>query len=48
MAEATKDMTISTKALRVEVAHVPSPKNFNFEENGYIFCATEQLGTAGQ
>ena len=43
MAEATKDMTISTKALRVEVAHVPSPKNFNFEENGYI-CSDDDIG----
>ena len=43
MAEATKDMTISTKALRVEVAHVPSPRNFNFEENGYI-CSDDDIG----
>lgn len=36
MAEVTGDMTISTRPLRQEVAHVPSPKGFDFEKLGTI------------
>ncbi len=43
MAQVTSDMTISTKALRVEVAHVPSPKGFDFENNGFI-CSDDDIG----
>lgn len=30
-------MNVKTKALRREVHHVPSPRGFNFENDGYIF-----------
>ncbi len=36
MAGVTEGMNIGTKALRVEVAHVPSPKGYDFENNGII------------
>ncbi len=36
MAGVTGDMTISTRALRQEVVHVPSPEGFDFEANGMI------------
>lgn len=36
MAGVTKDMNIATKALRVEVAHVPSPDGYDFENRGII------------
>ena len=36
MAGALDDMTITTRALKQEVAHVPAPKGFNFYENGTI------------
>ena len=42
LAGVTKGMNISTKALRVEVAHVPSPEGFNFEANGYI-CSDDDI-----
>jgi len=43
MAGVTEGMNISTKALRVEVAHVPSPTGFDFEENGLI-CSDADIG----
>ncbi len=36
MADVLDDMTITTRALRQEVAHVPSPAGFDFEKNGVI------------
>ncbi|MGI9419368.1 MAG: NAD(P)/FAD-dependent oxidoreductase [Geminicoccaceae bacterium] len=36
MAGVTDDMTITTRALRQEVAHVPSPENFDFEKRGLV------------
>lgn len=36
MAGVLDDMTIKTRPLRQEVAHVPAPEGFNFEENGTI------------
>lgn len=36
MADVTGDMTITTRALRQEVAHVPSPKGFDFETHGLV------------
>lgn len=43
MAGVTEGMNIGTKALRVEVAHVPSPKGFDFEANGLI-CSDADIG----
>lgn len=43
MAGVTDDMNIGTKALRVEVAHVPSPKGFDFEKDGLI-CSDADIG----
>jgi sarcosine oxidase subunit beta len=42
MAGVIEGMNIKTKALRVEVAHVPSPKGFNFEKDGYI-CSDDDI-----
>ena len=36
MAGVTDDMTISTRALRQEVVHVPSPEGFDFESDGIV------------
>ncbi len=36
MAGVTGDMTITTRPLRQEVAHVPSPSGFNFEKDGIV------------
>ncbi|MEL6239846.1 MAG: FAD-dependent oxidoreductase [Pseudomonadota bacterium] len=36
MAGVLDDMTISTRPLRQEVAHVPAPKGFDFEQDGMI------------
>ena len=36
MAGVLDDMTITTRALRQEVAHVPSPEGFDFERQGVI------------
>ena len=36
MAGVLDDMTIQTRPLRQEVVHVPSPKGFDFENNGMI------------
>ncbi|WP_282604343.1 FAD-binding oxidoreductase [Pelagibius sp. Alg239-R121] len=43
MAGVSEGMNIKTKALRVEVAHVPSPDGFDFERNGYI-CSDADIG----
>jgi len=36
MADVLDDMTITTRALRQEVVHVPSPEGFDFETNGLM------------
>ncbi len=36
MADVEKGMTIRTRALRQEVCHVPSPKGFDYESNGFV------------
>lgn len=36
MAGVTEDMTITTRALKQEVVHVPSPAGFDFEKDGLI------------
>lgn len=36
LAGVSDEMNVGTRALRVEVAHVPSPVGFNFESNGLI------------
>ena len=43
MAGVTGGMNIQTRALRVEVAHVPSPVGFDFEKNGLI-CSDADIG----
>ena len=43
MAGVAESMNIKTKALRVEVAHVPSPKGFDFEKDGLI-CSDADIG----
>ena len=43
MAGVVEGMNIKTRALRVEVAHVPSPKGFDFEANGLI-CSDADIG----
>ena len=41
MAGVLDDMTITTRALRQEVVHVPSPKGFDFEADGYVFSDSD-------
>lgn len=36
MAGVTDDMTITTRALKQEVVHVPSPAGFDFENDGFV------------
>lgn len=36
MADALEDMTISTRALKQEVVHIPAPEGFDFYEKGLI------------
>ena len=43
MAGVADGMNIKTKALRVEVAHVPAPRGFDFETNGLI-CSDADIG----
>ena len=43
MAGVTRGMNIGTKALRVEVAHIPSPDGFDFEGSGMI-CSDGDIG----
>ena len=43
MAGVTEGMNIRTRALRVEVAHVPSPEGFDFESDGLI-CSDADIG----
>ena len=41
MADATADMTISTRALKQEVAHVPSPDGFDFYNDGLVISDSD-------
>ncbi|MDE0534256.1 MAG: FAD-dependent oxidoreductase [Albidovulum sp.] len=41
MAGADRDMTISTKALKQEVAHVPAPEGFDFYKNGFVISDSD-------
>lgn len=41
MAGVLEDMTITTRALRQEVSHVPSPAGFDFENDGYVFSDSD-------
>jgi len=41
MAGVLDDMTISTKALRQEVVHVPAPASFDFEKNGIVISDSD-------
>ena len=43
MAGVIEGMNIRTRALRVEVAHVPSPEGFDFEADGLI-CSDADIG----
>ena len=36
MAQVEKEMNIKTKALKVEVSHVSSPKNFDYEADAFV------------
>lgn len=36
MADVLDEMTITTRALKQEVVHVPSPAGFNFEQDGFV------------
>ena len=53
MAGVLDDMTITTRALRQEVVHVPSPADFDFEANGIVvsdsdiacYCRPEHGGS---
>jgi sarcosine oxidase subunit beta len=42
MVDAERDMKITTRALRHEVAHVPSPAGFNFEQQGCV-CSDSDI-----
>ncbi len=41
MAGVLDDMNIETKALRQEVAHVPSPEGFDFEKTGFVITDSD-------
>lgn len=41
MAGVEAGMNIKTRALRQEVAHVPSPKGFDFEKDGYVLSDSD-------
>lgn len=41
MIGAEVDMNISTRALKVEVAHVPSPENFDYENNAFVISDSD-------
>ena len=43
LAGVTEGMNIRTRALRVEVAHVPAPEGFDFEADGLI-CSDADIG----
>lgn len=41
MAGVLDDMKITTRALRHEVAHVPAPKGFDYESDGYVYSDSD-------
>ena len=41
MAGVENDMNIKTKALKVEVCHVPSPSGFNYEKEGFVISDSD-------
>ena len=41
MADVENDMNIKTKALKVEVCHVPSPSGFNYEKEGFVISDSD-------
>ena len=41
MAGVFEAMKMKTRALRHEVAHVPSPEGFDFEKNGYVYSDSD-------
>ncbi|USG63030.1 FAD-binding oxidoreductase [Sneathiella marina] len=41
MANVLEDMKMTTRALRHEVAHVPSPANFDFEKDGLVLSDSD-------
>jgi sarcosine oxidase subunit beta len=41
MADVENDMNIKTKALKVEVCHVPSPTGFNYEKEGFVISDSD-------
>ena len=41
MADVENDMNIKTKALKVEVCHVPSPSGFNYEREGFVISDSD-------
>ena len=41
LAGVDKQNNIKTKALKVEVCHVPSPEKFNFEKDGFVISDSD-------
>ncbi len=41
MANVEKDMNIKTRALKVEVCHVPSPAGYNYENEGFVISDSD-------
>ena len=41
MADVEKDMNIKTRALKVEVCHVPSPAGYNYEKEGFVISDSD-------
>ena len=41
MADVEKDMNIKTRALKVEVCHVPSPAGYNYENEGFVISDSD-------
>ena len=48
MAEVEKEMNIKTKALKVEVSHVSSPANFDYEADGMQCCPAPRREGGGE
>jgi sarcosine oxidase subunit beta len=41
MADVEREMNIKTRALKVEVCHVPSPKDFNYGSDGFVISDSD-------
>ena len=41
MADVEEDMNIKTRALKVEVCHVPSPAGYNYENEGFVISDSD-------